>query len=384
MRLAPKRKQSQILLSRAVFIPASSEHNVRASELANKRGIGNNMKKQKLIKMGAMLALTLTVVSAQGALAAGRQLVPLGCTMGILINTQGVLVSSLAATQDGQSPSPAEKAGLAAGDLITSMNGTEIKNAADFTEAAAKLTGETVEIGYERNGEAKTAEVTPDCASGKPELGMWLRDGVTGVGTMTYYDPATGEYGGLGHSICDAQSGAEIPLGSGSVFSSSVVEVVRGSVGTPGQLHGIFDLTHADGSIVSNSVVGIFGSVTGGFEAAMQPMEVADESEIETGKATILSNVSGTQVSEYDIEITRVNTSDGSGRCIMLKVTDPELIDATGGIVQGMSGSPIIQNGMLVGAVTHVTVSDPTKGFGVSAERMLRESDSLKTAENAA
>lgn len=336
------------------------------------------MKRKKIIKISTFLAAWLIIFSAQTAFAAGEMLVPMGCTMGILINTDGVMVSSLASTQDGKSPSPAAKAGLLAGDVITALGDKKISNADDFLRVSQMLTGEEIRVSYVRSGESYETTITPNMASGKPELGLWLRDGVTGVGTMTYVDPETNEYGGLGHGICDSQSGAQIPLGSGSIFSSTVVEIVKGTEGQPGQLHGLFDVKASGGTIDSNTVVGIFGKLTQQFPAVKEAMPVASEAEVELGAATILSNISGTEVQEYDVEITRIYKDEPAGRSLMLKITDDKLLSATGGIVQGMSGSPILQNGKIIGAVTHVTISDPTRGYGILAENM------LKAAEQAA
>lgn len=336
------------------------------------------MKKNAKIRISTLIAATLMIFSLQTAFAAGEMLVPMGCTMGILINTNGVMVSSLASTQDGQAPSPAVKAGLMAGDVITALDDEKIQNAEDFVRVSQTLTGAEIKVSYVRNGTAFETTITPNMASGKPELGLWLRDGVTGVGTMTYYDPQTNEYGGLGHGICDSESGAQIPLGNGSIFSSTIVEIIKGAAGQPGQLHGLFDVKASIGSIDSNTVVGIFGKLTKPFPSVKEAMPVASAEEIELGAATILSNVTGTAVEEYDVEITRIYQDEPSGRSLMLKITDDKLLAATGGIVQGMSGSPILQNGKIIGAVTHVTISDPTRGYGVLADNM------LQAAENAA
>ena len=216
----------------------------------------------------------------------------------------------------------------------------------------------------DRQGSIRQFNVQPALGSdGCWKLGLWLRDGVSGVGTLTFYDPESGIYGALGHSISDADTGAVLPLGEGSIYDAEIVGIVPGEAGTPGELDGDTDEAAFLGDIRLNCGCGIFGAAD--FEG--EPLETG---EIKTGKATICCTVSGDTVSEYEIEIKKVyETSDFT--TVMLTVTDPELLAQTGGIVQGMSGSPIIQGGKLVGAVTHVFVNDPTSGYGISIQDML-------------
>lgn len=223
----------------------------------------------------------------------------------------------------------------------------------------------------ERGGKAKQLNITPaQDADGAWKLGLWLRDGVSGVGTLTFYDPETGVYGALGHSISDEATGEALPLGDGGIYKAQIVGIVPGEVGAPGQLDGKTDCTKFLGDIRINCGCGIFGKAD--FDGP-----TLETGEFETGKATIRCTLSGEETREYGIEIKKVYSS-AEGATVMLTVTDPELLAQTGGIVQGMSGSPIIQNGKLVGAVTHVFVNDPTSGYGVSIR------DMLKTAESAA
>jgi stage IV sporulation protein B len=341
---------------------------------------------KKTIKMQAaiMAVLMAFTVTCQTAFAEQKRLVPMGSTIGISMSTDGVMVASLTSTENGGAPSPAAEAGLLPGDLITALGGEKISSAEDFRKAAEKLTGEPVSVTVKREEEDLQMTITPNTASGTPELGMWLRDGISGIGTLTYYDPQTGMYGGLGHSICDADSGVVIPLGSGEIMRSVVVEVVRGEVGQPGELHGIFDVNAICGNILGNTSCGIFGNLSQGIPLSDKAIPVAYEREIELGEATVLSNVSGTDVAGYKVEIERIYKDEVTGRSMMIKITDEELLEKTGGIVQGMSGSPIIQNGKLIGAVTHVLVNDPEKGFAVSVEKMLRESETLCESGRAA
>ena len=220
-----------------------------------------------------------------------------------------------------------------------------------------------------------TAQAVKCSADGSYKLGAWIRDSMAGIGTMTFYDPATGQFGALGHGINDVDTSLLMPLESGSIMYASVADVKKGVPGTPGELHGTFQLDHDMGELYANTAGGVFGTLTDeSLVKGMDAMPVALRSEVKTGAATILSNITGDSVEEYAVEITRIYPSGSNDtRDLMVKVTDPKLLAATGGIVQGMSGSPIIQNGKLVGAVTHVLVNDPTSGYGILAEHMLGE-----------
>ena len=206
-------------------------------------------------------------------------------------------------------------------------------------------------------------------------LGVIVRDGMAGIGTLTYVDPETGSYGALGHGVCDSDTGVLLPLGEGTLLHSLVGAVQRGQSGRPGALQGEFPAGSAVGTVDENTESGIFGTVTDA--SVYQPLDavpVADAADIHTGAAEILSNVEGDTVQSYSVEVIKVYPADDAyGRSMMLRVTDPDLLDKTGGIVQGMSGSPVLQDGKLIGAVTHVLVDDPTCGYAISIERMLEE-----------
>ncbi len=331
----------------------------------------------KAVLMSAALVISVLAQTGAAEAKAAKKLVPMGCTIGIQMFTDGVLVVGLSATENGTAPSPAAVAGILPGDLIQGLGAEKITCANDFKAAVGKLTGQAVSVTVQRNSEKLQLTLTPNIKSGTPELGVWLRDNVAGVGTMTFYDPQTGLYGGLGHGINDMDSGVIMPLGRGSIFRSTVVDIKKGSAGVPGELHGDFSGQNSLGTILKNTRCGIFGSLSSGQPEQGDAIETATENEIKLGKATVLANISGSEVSSYAIEITRVYRGSDDSRSLMLSVTDEKLLEQTGGIVQGMSGSPIIQNGKLIGAVTHVLVNDPTKGFGVSIEKMLAETGDI-------
>lgn len=321
----------------------------------------------------ALLASFLTV----GAFA--QELLVGGQTVGIQVGMKGVLVAGLSQVETGgQSYSPAESAGIKAGDLITELNGADIKNAAELIDKISALEGKSAELTVRREGKTLRITVQPiKAAEGQWMLGMWLRDSISGIGTVTFCDPVSGVYGALGHCISDAETGVQIDLVGGSITDAEIVSISPGTVGTPGELNGAADMGKVLGSISLNTDHGIFGKAF-----TTLGTEMLEIGKISTGKAGIISTVSGRQPAQYAVEINRVY-HDAEGEHVMLTVTDPALTGQTGGIVQGMSGSPIIQNGKLVGAVTHVFVNDPTRGYGVSIQDMLRSSG-LGTQEQAA
>ena len=313
-----------------------------------------------------MAAITATVLCFMlSAAALAESLVPGGGAVGIRMTTDGVVVAGISEVETSSGKrSPAADAGLKKGDVITRLGGSEIATAQDFKAALSALDGSKTTVTFERGGKQKQLNITPaQGTDGAWKLGLWLRDGISGVGTLTFYDPATGVYGALGHCI-SGDDGEALPLGDGGIYGAEIVGIVQGTVGAPGQLDRKTDAAAFLGDIRINCGCGIFG--TADFDG-----ETMETGEFETGPATIRCTLEGSQTREYGIEIKKVYSSS-EGTTVMLTVTDPELIALTGGIVQGMSGSPIIQNGRLVGAVTHVFVNDPTSGYGVSIEDMLR------------
>ena len=328
-------------------------------------------------KWAILLALTayVTVFSTATAYAEQRtELVPMGYTVGISMTTDGALVVGLAATENGGAPSPAAQAGLLPGDLIMAVDGVKVGSAAELRALLSQHQKDDLTLDVLRGEDKLQLTLCPNTASGAVELGVWLRDSVAGIGTLTYYDPQSGKYGGLGHGINDTDSGVLMPLGCGSIFKSVITDVKRGCAGEPGELCGSFDPMDQKGEILSNTGCGIFGIFKGETPSA-KAIPIAHADEIELGEAVILCNTTGCEVEEFKVEITRVYKGDNSGRSLMLCVRDERLLERTGGIVQGMSGSPIIQNGRLVGAVTHVLISNPSKGFGISIDNMLEASD---------
>lgn len=311
---------------------------------------------------------SLVIVSCLSAPAFAQELLVGGQVVGIQVSTKGVLVAGLSEveTADGVC-TPAKSAGVRQGDIIIKADGKTVSKAADVIAVVEEAGGQPVKLCIERENKKMELEVRPACsAEGQWLLGMWLRDGISGIGTITFQDPETGVYGALGHSISDSESGIQLPVGQGSICDAQILSVNPGASGAPGELNGCADLGKVLGSIALNTDCGIFGE---GYSAL--GTRKLESGQLATGPATIVSTISGRYTREYAVEVNRVYR-DSSGQHAMISVTDPELLEKTGGIVQGMSGSPLIQNGKIVGAVTHVFVSDPSKGYAVSIDDMLK------------
>lgn len=305
-------------------------------------------------------------VTADSAAPAARMLVPVGHTVGIKLFARGVVVVKLS---DGGTP--AKECGLRTGDIIVKCGGTNVTSAEQFQSLLQENGDAATALQVRRDGGSMTLSVEPtQNDQGSYCIGAWIRDSMAGIGTMTYYDPATGAFGALGHGITDVDTAQLMPFSNGSILPSTVKAVKKGECGAAGELRGDFDLTCDLGELYANTDSGVFGTLS---EEDYAPVlgSAVPVGTAKAGGAVIRSNVEGDEVREYEIEILKVVSNAADGRDMVISVTDPELIAATGGIVQGMSGSPILQNGRLVGAVTHVLLNDPTKGYGISIENML-------------
>ena len=331
---------------------------------------GTSQMAKRLLRFGTACLAALLACSASVAMAAEvtpRMLVPVGHTVGIKLFSKGVVVVKLS---DGGTP--ARTCGLRTGDVIIQCGGSTVTSSEQF-QSLLQTCGGTAELEVRRNGNSVTLSVERERNDqGVYCIGAWIRDSMAGIGTMTYYDPATATFGALGHGITDVDTAQLMPFSNGSILPSTVKAVKKGEAGSAGELRGDFDLTGDLGDLYANTASGVFGTLDGDYAPAQA--QAVPTGEPETGAAVIRSNIRGDEVREYTVEILKTVPNSRDGRDMVLSVTDPELIEATGGIVQGMSGSPILQNGKLVGAVTHVLLNDPTKGYGISIETMLKAS----------
>ena len=295
---------------------------------------------------------------------AAQLLIPAGEVIGLELGDETVTVAAFHETL-GET---AKQSGLKVGDRITHIDDKAVSCAEDISKALQHSDG-TITLSLLRQGQSHKISISPTLTSQGPCLGIYLKQGVTGIGTVTFYDPETGKFGVLGHGVNDT-SGDLLDMKTGNAYAAQILSVKKGKSGTPGQLVGSLDGESPIGTLSKNTVQGVFGKTDTGW--AGEKLPIATWQEIQTGAAQIRSDVQGDGVQEYSVEILKIYPSaKASGRNMLIKVTDPTLLDITGGIVQGMSGSPIIQNGKLVGAVTHVLVNDPTTGYGIFIENML-------------
>ena len=305
-----------------------------------------------------------------------KLLIPSGIPIGIYVKTEGVLVVGIGEFENGEGRkvSPAKYA-LQKGDYILQVDGEKIENKKQFVRLVEESGEENLVLTIRRNEEITDVMVKPECNQNRErKLGIWIRDNAQGIGTLTYRD-TDNTFGALGHGINDVDTSALMDLEEGTLYRTEIVGITRGSSGSPGELTGYieYDTDNVIGEITENTTEGIFGVCSGGTEETpvTEPIPIALKQEVSLGPAQIICSVTG-EPEFYDVEIIETNLEhDNINRGIVIQVKDEKLLTLTGGIIQGMSGSPIIQNGRLVGAVTHVLVQDSTKGYGIFIEEML-------------
>lgn len=346
------------------FVTEGREPNLETLCPTTLTQIGNGARYDVRVNLCGVIPVKTVSVTVLGT----EKVIPGGQIFGVKYYSDGLVVIN---SDEG---SPATKAGICVGDIITGVDGAKISQNEELAAVVAESGGKELTLTYTRNGKEMTAKVRPERKDGEYKLGLWLRDSTAGLGTMTFYNPKNGTFGALGHSISDADTARLLPLLKGVIVPAAVTGIVRGGAGNPGQLSGTFLDSATIGDVFKNCDCGIFGTFCGGSEYKSEAVPICLSEDVKTGKATIRCTVDSGGVREYEIEIMKINR-DGKQKTknMLIKVTDEELLAKTGGIVQGMSGSPIIQDGKLVGAVTHVLVSDPKQGYAVFIENMLTE-----------
>lgn len=302
--------------------------------------------------------------------------VPLGRAIGMRLYTEGVLVVGMSEIE-GQKPY--ENSGIETGDKIIEINNIEINNTDELIQCVNNSNGSNVEIKYINDkNEEEVANILPAKTSNNEyKLGLWVRDAAAGVGTITFYEPSTGEFGALGHGINDVDTYELIDIANGELVTTNIIDIVKGEKGSPGEIRGIIEDGKTIGSVSKNTSFGVYGNMLDTSRLNINKnneLEVANRNEIKTGKAEIMCELENGKVENYEIEIQKIfleNNSDN--KSMLIKVTDENLIEKTGGIIQGMSGAPIIQNGKFIGAVTHVLVNDPQMGYAVFGDLMIKQ-----------
>lgn len=304
-------------------------------------------------------------------------LVPGGSCIGVALHTQGVLVVGVSevADENGTMVSPAAIAGIQAGDIIECVNGIKVQDA-EHLSALCNANISKLELTINRNGVILNTTIYPkqNSTNGQYQIGIWVRDSTAGIGTLSFYDPDLQAYAALGHAITDLDTRSNLSVRTGEIYKTSIIDVVQGLQGEPGELRGTFSTeSEALGNITVNCEYGIYGKLYKDYHNALYatPILMARKEEVVTGPAHILTTVNAQGIKAYTCQIIKVNPqSYPAPKGMVIQVTDQELLETTGGIVQGMSGSPVIQNGKLVGVVTHVFINDPTKGYCMYAQWM--------------
>jgi len=335
-----------------------------------------------LLQEAALSRAARADVAASAKAHEGRLLIPGGQAVGVALRTQGVLVVAKAEKSETKTP-------LRVGDVIESVQGQPVTSAAELSRQIGGWQEERVELGVWRGGKRIMVRTAlPVSSDGRRRLGVWVRDSTAGVGTLSYIDPSSGAYGALGHAIVDGDTGDLLPVADGAIMRASVVGVAKGKSGQAGELKGSFLKENEQiGTLCLNSVYGIYGTMDVMPQSLLYPkgLPVGARDQAHTGAASIISTVDGEGPKEYSIEILRCFSQDKpSQKGMILRVTDERLLNKTGGIVQGMSGSPILQDGRIIGAVTHVYLSDAAQGYGMYIEWMLEKSDALTETDQAA
>ena len=328
----------------------------------------------KFLKNKLLVLLTLSfLIIPKITLAYSDYIIAGGENIGIELNSSGVIIVG---TYEVEGNNPAKKANLKNGDKIIKINNQEVTNIENMLEAIENADNkENITITYQRGNEENTTvlELKKD-KDNVYKTGLYVKDSITGVGTLTYIDPNTKLFGALGHEIIEKTTGQKLEIKDGKIYSSEVTGVTRSTLGKPGEKSAKYDSNDVFGSVFENTTHGIFGNYTDDIPNK-KLYAVGTAEDIKTGEATILTVVDGNTVEEFNINILKVNSNENVTKNILFEVTDENLLKTTGGIIQGISGSPIIQNEHIIGAVTHVVVDDPTKGYGILITTMLEEAE---------
>lgn len=343
--------------------------------------ISNNTGKTNVnLKIGNITVKDITV-----NVIPNKVVIPGGETIGMKLYTNGVLVVGMSEIQgiDNNKYKPYENSGIEEGDMIVEIDEKAITCTADLISEVNNSMGNNLDVSYVRNGNKYNTKIIPTKTdSNEYKLGLWVRDAAAGVGTITFYDSETGMFAALGHGIIDVDTQQIINISTGDVVTSNIISIIKGQKGKPGEIRGSIENGKTIGKVYNNTEFGIFGKLNN--TAKMQlntakEIEILPRTEIQTGKAKIICTIENNKEEEYEIEIDKIYKNNSlDNKSMVIKVTDERLIEKTGGIIQGMSGSPIIQNGKFVGAVTHVMVNDPKIGYGVFADMMLKQMREVK------
>ena len=344
----------------------------------------SNISKEKLNKEGTgRLNLNLfggiKVKNVNVSVIPKTTVIPLGTAIGMKLYTKGVLVVGMSqiSTISNEKTKPYENSGIEQGDMIVAVNNKEVSTTEELIEEVNKSNGNSVKIKYLKNNETQETSITPVKSKDNYKIGLWVRDAAAGVGTLTFYEPSTNSFMALGHGISDIDTEKIVEISNGELITANIISIKKGEKGNPGEIKGTIDCGNKIGEISKNTNLGVYGNVTNKNYLDIDysnELEVAARNEIKEGKAQIICQLDNDGKKEYDIEIKKIYTTNNEdNKSMLIKVTDENLLNKTGGIIQGMSGAPIIQNGKFIGAVTNVLVNDPTQGYAVFADMMIKQ-----------
>lgn len=322
-----------------------------------------------MIKKLKFLVFLLLIAIPCNIAAYSDYIIASGDNIGIKLNTDGIIVIG---TYDIEGVDPATEAGLKVGDRLISINQQKVTSIDTISSILARNKRDTISLGYVRNGKEYVTELTLQ----NKKTGLYLKDSISGIGTLTFVDPNTKRFGALGHEIVDSTSGKIVESSSGKIFSSSIHSITKSRDGNPGEKNASFNSSEIVGEIHKNTNKGIFGSYQK--ETTEENLyKVANIEDVKVGDAYIRTVIDGTKVEEYQIKITKIQETKDNTKNLLFEITDSTLLDKTGGIIQGMSGSPIVQGEYIVGAVTHVVVDNPNRGYGILITNMLEEAEKV-------
>jgi len=325
----------------------------------------------KKFKIQTLIFLLTLFIIPQSTLAYSKEIIASGETVGIKLNTDGILIVG---SYEINGHNSLVEAGLKNGDIINQINNEKVNTVEEMVNIISNCNCDSLKIEYERENKTKKTTLNLYEDKGVLKTGLYVKDSVSGVGTLTFIDPQSKYFGVLGHEIADATTGEIIDIESGTIFDSKITGITRSSEGNPGEKNALLYSDKVEGEIYENTNKGIFGKYTNNLDTS-KLYKVASIDDIKMGDATILTVLDGVEVGEFSIKITSINKTKDKLKNIQFEITDNKLLDRTNGIVQGMSGSPIIQGDYIVGAVTHVVVNDPHKGYGILITNMLEEAE---------
>ena len=360
-----------------IDLNTEKQESILASSSLDENSINQNVGTQNV---AVKLFNTFTVKNVSVSVLEKTTVIPIGQVAGLKLYTDGALVVGMSEIKgmDNQTYKPYENSGIEEGDRIIKVEDTSIKNAQELIDLVNASNGDSLEITYIKDEETLVCSINPvQSSDGQYKLGLWVRDSAAGIGTMTFYQPSTGKFAALGHGITDIDTGELIQISNGEFITTTIMSIVKGLAGNPGKIQGTIDSQTEVGKIYKNSNLGVYGQITDVSALNIdlsKEYQVAARDEIKLGKATVICSLDGNTAKEYEIEIEKIflNNNDDN-KSMLIKITDDELIEKTGGIIQGMSGSPIIQNGKFIGAITNVLVNDPTQGYAVFGDIMIKE-----------